>query len=62
MWKESNDAAGNLLRQLLGQVKALGKCEGSWCGACFREEEEDKILIRIPINNGGFGSLGRRKG
>jgi hypothetical protein len=32
-------------------------CEGAWCGSCFREEEECKFPIRIPINDGGLAVI-----
>jgi hypothetical protein len=32
---------------------ALGrKCEGTWCGACFRLEEDEDFPIQVPINDG----------
>jgi hypothetical protein len=29
------------------------KCEGTWCGACFRSEEDEGFRIRVPVNDGG---------
>lgn len=33
------------------------KCEGSWCGSCFKEEEDCQFPIQIPINDGGQAVL-----